>query len=111
MDISSPGLEFLVEYILISFAIYRFSRMLAIEEGPFEIFLRLRLLVDPQQKQSNWFTRGIACPICLGFWVSFIVTLAIRVFYQTDLRLDFLILLWFGLSGLSTYLYMSERQQ
>lgn len=54
---------------MLALAAYRVARMLAMEEGPFGLFRLFRAKVDP--KQSTWIGRGINCPLCLGFWVSF----------------------------------------
>jgi hypothetical protein len=43
--------------------------MVALEEGPFSIFLKLREHF-PQNK--GWVGRGLACPMCISFWVAMV---------------------------------------
>lgn len=60
-------------FCLIALAVYRGSYMLAKEEGPFSIFLKLRDKVDPLQ--ITWLGRGIRCPMCVSFWAGIIAAL------------------------------------
>jgi hypothetical protein len=53
-------------FILASLAVFRLSRMIADEEGPWAIFLNLRKAYPP----TNWFGRGLECIMCLSVWVA-----------------------------------------
>lgn len=48
------------------FAVYRVAHMIALEEGPFEVFTRVRNL----RLQDDWIGRGLRCPLCVGFWLA-----------------------------------------
>lgn len=37
---------------------YRLARMLALEDGPFDLFTKWRAMADPTGEQSNWYARG-----------------------------------------------------
>lgn len=45
---------------------YRLSHMIAIEDGPFDVFAMLRERIG----QKSWIGRGLHCPLCISFWVS-----------------------------------------
>lgn len=57
-------------------ATYRVVRLVAVEEGPFALMLKLRGALDPDQK--TWIGRGLACPWCISFWVAPALLLAAR---------------------------------
>lgn len=54
--------------LLAVLAVYRVARMLTQEDGPFDLFTRLRAAVG----QSTWVGRGLHCFMCVSFWLSFI---------------------------------------
>lgn len=60
--------EFALRFALMALAIYRVAVMLATEDGPFDIFSRLRWAVG----QKSWVGRGLHCALCLSFWFGFI---------------------------------------
>ena len=53
---------------LCSLATYRIVRLVAIEEGPFELIQKLRNVADPDQR--TWVGRGLQCTWCISFWVA-----------------------------------------
>lgn len=57
--------------LLAALAVYRISRMVSDEEGPFSIFTKLRALVPP----DTWVGRGLECIMCVSFWVALPVAL------------------------------------
>lgn len=63
-------------YLLSILAVYRLARMLAQEEGPFDVFARIRGRIDPNQE--TWIGRGINCALCLGFWLSLVFAVALN---------------------------------
>jgi hypothetical protein len=44
--------------------------MFATEDGPFNIFDRIRFEVS--SVGSDWVRSGIHCPLCISFWLGFI---------------------------------------
>ena len=54
--------------LLCALATYRIVRLVAIEEGPFDLALKLRGAADPDQR--TWIGKGLACAWCLSFWVA-----------------------------------------
>jgi len=81
-------------FILFGLLIYRLSFLIAREEGPFSLFSRLRGRIDPSQ--STWIGRGINCPLCISFWLSFIIAYPL-----SDKSIYNIIFLWLSFAGLS----------
>jgi hypothetical protein len=75
--------------IVASLAAWRIARMIAIEEGPFSIFARLRGAIDPNQK--SWIGRGLGCMACLSFWIAGLLAWAAGMTW----------LEWLGIAGLA----------
>lgn len=59
-----------------SLATYRIVRLIAVEEGPFSLSLKLRGVLDPDRR--TWIGRGMACPWCLSFWIGPVTLYAAR---------------------------------
>ena len=60
-------------FVLAGLAVYRLSRMLTDEEGPFSVFMKLRALAP----KETWLSRGVECIICVSVWVAIPFALAI----------------------------------
>lgn len=56
---------------LATLATYRLSRMIALEDGPADVFSSTREWVG----QLTWTGRGLHCVLCLSFWLSWLVAL------------------------------------
>ena len=81
-----------LELLLAVLAAYRVAHMLAQEDGPFDLFARLRGRFDPAQ--STWLGRGLNCVACLSFWVSLAAALLLQ---RGDL--NGLIISWLAIAG------------
>lgn len=57
--------------VLAVLATYRIARMIALEDGPFDVFSLMRERVG----QSEWVGRGVHCVLCLSFWIAWLVVL------------------------------------
>lgn len=53
-------------FVLATLATYRVAHMIAREDGPFDIFVLMRDKVG----QDKWYGRGLACVLCLSFWIA-----------------------------------------
>lgn len=95
------------ELLIIAFlATYRLTLMINAEDGPADIFGRLRTRIgvkfDEQSQPygTNWISEGVLCFYCLSVWIATGLTLWILIFSLIN-RPD--IALWtllpFGLSG------------
>lgn len=52
-------------------ATYRVSRMIALEDGPADVFSSMREWVG----QKTWIGRGAHCVLCISWWLSWLVVL------------------------------------
>ena len=57
------------ETFIRSLAVWRLTNMITDEEGPFEVFRRLRTLLGGDS-QTTWVGRGVVCHWCVSVWVS-----------------------------------------
>lgn len=62
----------ITDLLIIGLVTYRLSHMITIEDGPFDIFVKLRMKIDPMQ--TTWVGRGLQCILCVSFWLSFVAT-------------------------------------
>lgn len=99
--------DFWISFIIASFATYRISRMLALEEGPFEIFLDARTFLWEKAKGKAWVEKGISCPLCISFYVGAVVALLLVLQLHYEWYAFFW--LWFALSGTASFLYEIEQ--
>lgn len=85
-----------VWFVIAVFAVYRAARMLAYEDGPFDLFAWLR----DRLGQKSWVGRGWRCPLCLGWWGA---ALAAYLIGPQSWR-EWLIL-WGGIAGAQVVLW------
>ncbi len=86
--------------VLAALATFRVSRMIALEEGPFSLFSKLR----DRFTQRTWVGRGLACPMCLSFWVA-LVFAAWWVWPATFANIGLFIVAFLALSGAAVIIY------
>lgn len=58
----------MVTLLIYALATYRLTRIILIEDGPFNVILKLRGALDPDQR--TWLGKGMACIWCVSFWVG-----------------------------------------
>lgn len=56
--------------ILATLATYRISRMIAMEDGPADVFSSIRSSIG----QKTWLGRGLHCVLCISFWLAWLVS-------------------------------------
>ena len=76
-------------FLVAALATYRISFMIGQEDGPFDLFSRLRGKVG----QREWYGRGMHCTLCISFWVSLLAA-----FVASDSWL-MVIPYWMGIAG------------
>lgn len=92
--------------LLAMLAVYRLARLVADEDGPFDVFARLRGAIDPDQ--ATWIGRGLVCPLCVGFWLALPAALALGVWGVYDAWLW--PLWWLAIAGGACWLHrLAER--
>jgi len=87
-------------FALASLAVYRLSRMITDEEGPFSVFVKLRGLA----KSETWIGRGLACIICMSVWIA--LPFALWIDYAGDWPLT-----WLALSGVTVIIRKWENKR
>lgn len=86
--------------LLASLAVYRLSRMISDEEGPFALFTKLRSLAP----QGTWVQRGVECILCLSFWVALPAALYIDWTWTWPLT-------WLALSAVTVIIRKWEQKR
>jgi hypothetical protein len=61
--------------LLFVFAVFRITRIVWLEDGPFDLTLKLRTWIMASEKETA-FQRGIVCPFCISFWVAILLFFA-----------------------------------
>lgn len=61
--------------LVLTLAVYRLALMIATEDGPFDFFYGIRDITLGTLGDKHWITRGIYCPLCVGFWISLLAGL------------------------------------
>lgn len=57
--------------VLATLATYRIARMIAMEDGPLDVFSLMREKIG----QATWVGRGLHCVLCISAWLSWLVVL------------------------------------
>ena len=91
-------------------SVYRLAFMVAREEGPFDVFDRLRSLAGrlPSTKEGNrtrphWIQRGLGCPLCISWWLA--LPAAGIVVYSLSQPPLMALALWPAIAGICLFLY------
>lgn len=90
-------------FLIYSLVCYRITQLISREDGPFDVFHKLRLLAGSYDYGSNgrirtWYGRLIKCPYCLGFWVAIPLAISLNgVNWQT-------VLIWIAMAGMQSLL-------
>lgn len=64
-----------IELIATSLCVWRLSKMVTEEEGPFEVFKHIRSRF-PIDGKRGWIGRGLYCLWCMSFWFGLLIGLA-----------------------------------
>lgn len=92
--------------IFLVFFVYRISQLIAIDDGPFDVFLRIRKCLgvlsarEPDSIFKLTLAKLVNCPFCLGVWFS---ALAYLLYPIDNILVDFIVGV-FGLAGMQTLL-------
>lgn len=60
----------ILTFVLAILAVYRVATDLAWEDGPMELYAKLRGRVMARYGADDWRSNGVSCPICWSFWLS-----------------------------------------
>lgn len=96
--------------VIAALAVYRVAFMVAREEGPADVFDRLRLAAAklPSEQVGNrtrahWIQRGLGCPLCISWWLA--LPAALCVSWALSLPLVAVLGLWPAIAGLCLLMY------
>lgn len=81
--------------LLAAFAVYRLAQLVAIDDGPGDVFRRLRA-----RAVTGWFAGLVHCVYCLGVW--FAALAAVAVLWPCGVSDAALVVL--GLAGAQTWM-------
>ena len=87
-------------FILASLAVYRLSRMITDEEGPFEVFTKVRGLAPT----TTWIGRGLECILCVSVWIA--LPFALWIDWSGDW-----VLTWLALSAITVVIRKWEQKR
>lgn len=101
----------IVASIAATLAIYRIAFMVAREEGPFDVLERLRswaynrlpAKVGQNRVTPHWIARGLACPLCISWWLALPAALIVVAALGQPLALG--LLLWPAIAGGALFLF------
>lgn len=80
------------QFVLVTLAVYRVAHMIAIEDGPFDVFAKIRGRFDPDQK--TWVGRGLNCTLCISFWMAGLAALIANASWWEWLAIAGMIVVW-----------------
>lgn len=103
------ALESVSLFILLSLAVYRLARLITLDDGPFDLLLKLRDLwgaydYGPNGVAKTSLGRGLTCPYCAGFWIAGVTAL---IAYGFELGV---VVYWLALAGAQSFLQSLGRQ-
>lgn len=81
-----------MSFMIAALAIFRVAHLIAKENGPFDVFLQLRDITMMRYGRFHWLTEGIHCPVCVAFWLAWLVPF-VPVWIQFGLALSVIPLL------------------
>jgi len=75
-----------LDFVILVLATYYITRLLVFEDGPLDIFDRIRGVVGIKYDASNMpygnniVAQILSCPVCCGFWVALVIAFIPQVF-------------------------------
>lgn len=98
--------DLLMQFVLLALAVYRVAMLLTRDDGPFDIFLRLRVWagvydLDEQGSIMSPLGKLFECPYCVGLYASLPAAFILLYvpFTLEGLGWIWLGVLWFALAG------------
>lgn len=94
---------FAVRFVLAALACFRIGELVALDDGPLDLCLRLRVVAGCHDRGSNGRIktgagRLFACPYCIGVWIA--VPLA---YWLVGMSAE-IIIVWIALAGAQAFL-------
>ncbi len=96
---------------LLCMATWRLSHLIAVEDGPVDVFKRWRDLmgamkpVNGQWQGVNWWSKLWVCPLCLSLWIA-----PTLLFLYSNVSWFQLVAAAIAISGASSWLELAHRR-
>lgn len=108
-------------FVILSLALYRLTRLVVYDDGPFDVFLTIRILAGAYDRGKNGRPsslsgRMISCPHCVDFWLSFppaaVLTAAVvPVGWPVSIVIAVQLVMWLAVAGGQSLLFgLTVRQ-
>lgn len=94
--------------LLAGLAVFRLSELIAVDNGPGDIFLSLRHYIASNAKLGP-FSGLVECFYCASIWMSLLVTIGLWLVGAIPGNLSFL--WWMGIAGLAGIIYRVWRKR
>jgi len=100
-------IELLGACTLLALAVFRLALLLTREDGPFDLFYKLRLQLgaydygedgEPRTQAGKIFS----CPYCVGVWLSALAVLVLILSPTLSLNGVWILVVWLALAGIQT---------
>lgn len=92
------------KFIVLALAAFRLARLLVVDAGPADIFLKFRTRIGTYsfnqngQMTGSWIAKLFSCSHCLGFWVALFLAI---IFYRGPKKV---LTMWIALAGGQSFL-------
>lgn len=102
--------SFLELFLIAVLVSYRLSTLFVFEDGPFDILLKLRVLVGaydygPSGSPVSMLGKLFSCPLCLGIYTSLVIALLMfGIGYES-------LFYWFAVAGGQSLLYIITKDK
>lgn len=94
-------MSLVLRVVLAILSTYRIAELIAVDDGPFDIFKKIRCLYnDGSQGIKLSFSKLVNCPFCIGVWIAFVISFVVLF---PSIGGDF-VLLFLGIAGGQTLL-------
>lgn len=95
--------------VLIAFGVFRTAEALTLDDGPFGVFLRWRILVgvydrDATGQPAKELGRLFECPYCVGMWLSLLGAVGWFYLYHFPFAVSKFFLVWLAIAGMQSAL-------
>lgn len=96
-----------VDFLLLTLAVWRCANLIVAEDGPGNIFGLLRKeLIDPAKVDvPGTFSAGLSCPYCVSFWLAIVASASYAVSRWPTLCVAFPIAIAGGMAFLQKLTY------
>lgn len=62
----------MLDLLLVGLVAYRLAKFITMEDGPFDIALKIREWIFRRYGPETWINKGLSCPYCVSFWLALI---------------------------------------